>query len=84
MMIPLLSGLWIATLVLVVAACRTAAHGERVVLYRPNGTRSPRLLGGHTSASQMPALRVEDRRGTARVKPTRRPVARAHAESRMR
>jgi hypothetical protein len=72
MIILLISTIWIATLVLVVAACRMAAHSDGArtreggVSPAIHAARSPRLLDmarGHTNTV---VIRLEDRRARTR------------------
>ncbi len=92
MLIPLISAIWLATALLVVAVCRTAARGERVTPVRAGGAqRSPRLLDAATGSWEQTTgsweraltLRLEDRR-PARPSQMRRPArlrSRARSET---
>jgi hypothetical protein len=72
MLILLISTIWLAALVLVVAACQIAARGDRVVPARME--RSPRLLeDGASWGKALLSLKLEDRRAKpapANSKPT--------------
>ena len=61
-MILLISTTWLATLLVVVAACRMAAHGDRAPL--PHAERSPRLFDIPALWEQGLSLKLEDRRAT--------------------
>jgi hypothetical protein len=82
MIILFISTIWLATLVVVVAACRMAAHGDRVPLRRAersfhlDGARSPRLMDIPGQWEREFSLRLEDRR----AKPSRAPSEAATAE----
>jgi hypothetical protein len=75
MIILLISTIWLATLVLVVAICRMAAHGDRVVLRRTK--RSPRLLDTPDPWEQALSLRLEDRRAKHSLAPSEPSTARS-------
>jgi hypothetical protein len=69
MIILLISIIWLATLVLVVAMCRMAAHSDRTALrhaandLRHEMPRSPRLLSIPAPWEQASSLTLRDRRG---------------------
>lgn len=58
MLVILISAIWFAALLVVVALCRIAAHGDRKMLSRIG--RSPRLLDGTTPETQVVSLKLED------------------------
>lgn len=68
MIILLISTIWLAMLVLVMAACRTAARGDRVARRDAERStlrrlvRSPRLLRLPASRTRVLTLKLEDRR----------------------
>lgn len=68
MIILLISTIWLATLVVVLAACRMAARGDCVPPRRAerslhlDGARSPRLLDIPGEWEREFSLRLEDRR----------------------
>ena len=80
MLILLICAIWLAALVMVVAACRMAARGDHVVLSRFE--RSPRLLEDEpTSWEDILSLKREDRR--ARPAPaSSQPTASEHMGNR--
>lgn len=84
MIVPLISAVWLATLVLIVAVCRMAAHGERAALPRTSGVRSPRLLDSAYTLDtpdgwpRTLTLRLEDRRAKPADDARSEPAAAEH------
>jgi hypothetical protein len=66
MIIPLISTIWLATLMLVVAACRMAAHGDRTAArdaqLHLDDARSPSLLDLQVPWEGEVILRLSDSR----------------------
>jgi hypothetical protein len=60
MLVLLISAIWLATLVLVVAVCRMAAYGDRGA--PPRGARSPRLVELRAPWERDMTVTVEDQR----------------------
>lgn len=66
-LIPLISTVWLAAMVMVVSVCRMAANRESVAM--PRGERSPRLLDASmTHWEQAFTVRVHDRRANSPVR----------------